>query len=290
MALHDGGLEIVSVGDLVPEGIYCVHSRFSRAVNLTDGASLITVAVPSVGAGPRNIVIRGCILPNIERLRVSAEVVTLNGMSLPYDRARVYSSSIVIEHLDLPGFRRQLRVLEDLLVELAPPRSLAFLLANGSLADFRAGFEQTFARHVSQCVKDILRHDTMYGLERLAGCGFGLTPSGDDFVAGALTAMSVVELATGRDLRPVREHVLGKVRTSNVVSDTLLSLAAEGRVSESVKGLVGALGHGSCADVRTATEKILAHGSTSGADFAVGLCIFLRSRLLVRTSRFTAYQ
>lgn len=280
MALPDAGLAIVSVGDFVREGAYCVHSRFRRAVNLTDGSGLVSLVAPVVGAGPLNIVVRGLVPSGVERIRVFPEQVDVNETALAYDRCRVYSSGIELKRADLATFQRRLHLLGRLLVELAPRKSLAFLLADGALSDFRPGFERTLALHMSRCVNESLRDDEARGIERLLGCGFGLTPSGDDFVAGMLTAMTLCEQATGTRLLKVRESVLDKVRTSNIISDTLLSLAAAGRVCASVKSLIAALARGSDAQVRTACRRVLAHGSTSGADFAVGLCLFLRSRLL----------
>jgi hypothetical protein len=290
MARQDAGLEIVSVGDLVREGTYRIHSRFRRAVNLTDGVGLVTVVVPEIGAGPLNIVVRGLAPLRIERLRVGRGVVDVNDSSLPYDSSRVTLSGIELARVDFGALRRQLGELEQILVELSPPKSLAFLLAGRSMSEFRPGFERSLARHASQCVHDILGHDLLRGIECLAGCGFGLTPSGDDFIAGVLTAMTVIERTTGMSLRGTREDILNRATTSNAVSHTLLSLAAAGRASASVRNLIEALGCGSQAEVRSATESVLAEGSTSGADFAVGLCLFLRSRLLAGTPPFAAQQ
>ncbi len=288
MARHDAGLEIVSIGDLVQEGTYHIHSRFRRVVNLTDGAALVTLAVPAIGAGPLNIVVQGLVPIGVERLRVRSGVVDVNDTSLPYDSSRIYSSRIELASVDFGVLRRQLRELEQLLVELAPPKSLAFLLAGRSMSEFRPGFERTLARHAAHGVHDILGHDMLRGIERLAGCGFGLTPSGDDFIAGMLTAMTVLERTTGKSLRRMREQVLERTTSSNAVSRTLLSLAAAGRVPAGVRSLIEALGRDSQAEVRTATESVLAQGSTSGADFAVGLCLFLRSRLPASAPPFAA--
>jgi hypothetical protein len=290
ITLPDAGLAIVSIGDFVREGAYRVHSRFRRAVNLMDASGLVSLVAPAVGAGPLNIVVRGLVPSGVERIRVFPKQVDVNETSLAYDRSRVYSSRIELEQVDFATLQRRLPLLGRLLVELAPPKSLSFLLADDALSDFRPGFERTLALHVSRCVKESLRDEEALGIERLLGCGFGLTPSGDDFVAGALTAVSVFEQTTGTRLIRVRECVLSNVRTSNIISDTLLSLAAAGRVCASVKSLIAALGRGTDAQVRAACQRVLAHGSTSGADFTVGLCLFLRSRLLAPAPLSTTRQ
>lgn len=103
----------------------------------------------------------------------------------------------------------------------------------------------------------------------LLGLGPGLTPAGDDLVAGLLVA-----LHHHADLRdPVAAEVarLATARTT-ALSAALLHHAATGLALPAVTALADALaGHGPETGVEGALHRLLAVGSTSGAALAHGL-------------------
>jgi len=278
-------MQVLSIGDRVVEGRYRIHSRFRRAVNFADDEGIVCLVAREVGAGPISIV--------VDRLRTAgARVLTIGTRLTPGatgprpmvwvgDRAldcgaaRVYGSDLDRIGQRMRGYRAKLHTLREALVEIAPAKSLAFLLDESRRAAFRPGFETAFAEHASNCVADILYHDILRGVTRLRGAGFGLTPSGDDFIRGLLVGMKIVEIVYGTSLSLTRRYVGESARTGGTLSDALLLLAEEGRVGERVKGLLGALVGGTFGGVRDATRALCSVGETSGADFATGLLLTL---------------
>jgi len=103
----------------------------------------------------------------------------------------------------------------------------------------------------------------------LLGLGPGLTPVGDDVLAGVLVAVHHRE-----DLRrPLADEVarLAPGRTTTL-SAALLRHAADGAALPAVLGVADALtGHGSDVDLVTALRRLLAVGHSSGAALAHGL-------------------
>jgi hypothetical protein len=101
----------------------------------------------------------------------------------------------------------------------------------------------------------------------LLGAGPGLTPAGDDVVAGALAACALF----GTGLRPrVLNSLLARASgATTALSVALLHCAAHGQVVPQAGELLRALGAG------TAINPALAHlrdvGSTSGTALAIGL-------------------
>jgi len=300
-------IEIVSFGDLVESGSYRVHSRFARVVNMTDRGRFVSLVTPSVDAGPLNIIVRGLDLSRVGSLEVPTGVatvgdgaITIDGCCIPLDLGRVYKSVLDFQPHSLPLFTKNLSTLGLLLAEQAPEKSLAFLLDSRRLVEFRDGFERAVVDHIGHSVRDILHGNTLRGVGRLKGCGFGLTPSGDDFIVGLLIATHVLERSacvgsrsvvapgassrrgaagsvSGRDLRLLRTRIFETARSGNVLSDTFLYLAEGGFVTEGIKNLVAALSFGSSRDVRRCAEHLFAVGATSGADTAVGLQMTLTS-------------
>ncbi len=307
-------IEIVSFGDLVENGSYHVHSRFTRVVNMTGNGRFVSLVTPDIDAGPLNVVVRGLDLSRVGSLTIAmggaasddgaaARAIILDGRRIPLEGAHVYKSALDFQPHTLPLFRKNLRTLGVLLAELGPEKSLAFLLERERLAEFRDGFERAVVDHIGHSVRDILHGDTLRGVERLKGCGFGLTPSGDDFITGLLIATHILERsvepghagsrlvsaagassrrgaagsAPGRDLSHLRTRIFETARSGNTLSDTFLYLAEGGFVTQGIKDLVAALSFGASGDVRTCAEHLFSVGATSGADMAVGLQMTLAS-------------
>jgi len=101
----------------------------------------------------------------------------------------------------------------------------------------------------------------------LLGEGPGLTPAGDDVVAGALAACELFGHETR--LRAVPE-ILARARgATTALSAALLSCAAAGQVVPEAAEFLRALG--GKGDVATALEALRSVGATSGTALAVGI-------------------
>ena len=139
------------------------------------------------------------------------------------------------------------------------------------------------------------------GADRLIGLGPGLTPAGDDLLAGLVAGVRVLTPAVVTAVTPpvtgVREtaEALGAYTVRRAVGRTtdvsvaLLCHAANGAVATPAARLLAALTR---ADgpvqrrIADATDDLLAVGSTSGRDLATGL--LTAGEVVGRVSRVTA--
>lgn len=308
-------MSIISVGDQLRPGTYRLHSRFRRAVNFIDGEGLIALVTEEIGPGPVNVVLRP--LPDEEatpgdrqtrsaadaelNLRISDDLGRLVLGNLPFDlRPAERHDSRLPSGMDENHLRQNLPLLRDAIVREAPPDSLAFLLDARRLRHFRGAFAEGLARRLSAAVREVFRGDLLTGVSGLKGCGVGLTPSGDDFLAGLLIALNVMEASAGElsdrqhpegrsSYRALIENVFHAAAGQSVFSNAMLDLACRGRLSARTKALLRALGEGDAQSVSAATEAVMAVGATSGADLAVGLSMALdheqRFRILGGSAR-----
>ena len=106
----------------------------------------------------------------------------------------------------------------------------------------------------------------------LVGRGAGLTPSGDDALAGALLVAHA--LGAGHDLA---DAVRARLHATTAVSAALLDAAAEGYAARAVVTLVDAAVADRPDAVRRALPAVLAIGHTSGADTVTGIRAALES-------------
>jgi Protein of unknown function (DUF2877) len=115
-------------------------------------------------------------------------------------------------------------------------------------------------------------------VERLVGLGPGLTPAGDDVLAGALVALA----ATGADAarRRLAADVLRLRHRTTMVSAALLGHAADGRAVPELARYVVALSRGRLdAGVVQDLERV---GGTSGEALAFGARVGLRAAARAR--------
>jgi hypothetical protein len=280
-------MEIISRGDRIGTGRYILHSRFRRAVNFRPPGNerqtvrLVSLVPPETGAGPFNLVCRGPAAADLQAIRIESREIILQGRRYRCGADRVYDSGLDIPRSPWRLWRAGTGRLEATVVDLAPPLSLAFLLDSRRLESFRLGFERAFARRVARGAEMILAGDMLEGVRRLKGSGFGLTPSGDDFLAGLLIGLHVraidVDESTRRTI--LCEWIAGIHRaaaTENVFSALALEMARQGRVTEKLQCLIRALGRGRVAEIGRCARDVLATGHTSGADLLTGLIVAMR--------------
>jgi len=117
----------------------------------------------------------------------------------------------------------------------------------------------------------------------LAGLGPGLTPSGDDVLAGFAAIMALLSPqlsadATSRKYIAAAIAAVAKPRTT-VLSSVLLAHAARGEIAEQMGALLLALTYPAeeFKAVLKAADRVLAFGASSGGDTLLGMLLGLRT-------------
>jgi hypothetical protein len=280
-------MKLLSIGDRVDPGRYEFHSRFNRVVNFTNGPYLVSVVDEEIGPGPLNIVMGS--LPTKERqsvsslLHVAPNVIEFENWRVGFTKRDYYHSAIPFIHWNSARFCHNLSMFGKLLVEISSPRSLAFLLDEARIESLQSGHERAFANQTVKSVQEMFHGDLLCGIRRLKGCGFGLTPSGDDFIAGVLVGLNLLQKMYRCRFRRTIDAVFTAALGHNVFSNTLLSLAQEGLLFGRMKNLITALTQKSERAVMTATKQLLAIGASSGADLGTGFFMTVRDAKRVIT-------
>jgi hypothetical protein len=137
----------------------------------------------------------------------------------------------------------------------------------GAVPGFRVtGAARWMACHVADAVSAPTPAAMAGAVAALVGRGPGLTPSGDDALAGALLVARALERAPG-----LAAVVAEQLARTTAVSAALLSAAGEGYASEPVVRLVDAATAGDRAAAAQVLPRVLAIGHTSGADLVAGV-------------------
>lgn len=279
-------LAALSAGRQAPRGRFngTVHSVFRQACNIRlDDGRLLALLAPHLGNVPHGVRLD---VPAgfgfAEHLTVGrpvgcrADVLRVAGGRLAIDlgTAQPWAGELPPARIDL-----ELLAVAD-----------AWRAAWDTLRRRRAGSGDTglnvLARTVdaeglrlARAARRFHTDEAARALERLIGCGPGLTPSGDDLIVGFLAGLWST---TGDD--PVRRaflHALctavaGAAAATGDISRAYLVLAIQGRFAEPLTTLARQIGEGAAAaDVEVATMAARRVGHTSGGDGVFGLLLGL---------------
>lgn len=147
--------------------------------------------------------------------------------------------------------------------------SLAHALISGEDLVGRCGIH---AGDIEAALKSLEEADLQEVATRLGGHGPGLTPAGDDFLAGAL----VVDAALRPERERYREAVASAVRTT-AVSLAFLAWAARGRSIDPLHRLLVGVAAACPRHAGEAIASLGGIGDTSGAALALGALASVRA-------------
>ncbi len=268
-------IELVSFGDCIPNGNFTIHSRFRRTINLHNNSLLISVVNEDIGKGPLKIIVRGLDFQNIHSLSVYNNVLMINNFVLVVHNNLKYCSKLSLQKGDKAVFSKKLELLHTTLLELCNEKSLCFLLDEKRVSNFISSFEKEFVKRMKLGLNLILKgtmNSLSEGIMQLKGCGFGLTPSGDDFIAGLLSGLYLKQEIFGKDFSETRKIIYETSLGENLISNSYLTLAQKGLFTENFKNFIHALVHEGKEKLNIYIRRMLNIGETSGADTLVGFC------------------
>lgn len=240
-----------TVGALFPRHSFefTVHSVFDRAVNLRaqDERWLVSLVLQEESLHPRAAVLPGVPFPH--RGFVTGRKGTCPSLGPPR-----WDGTVAAARGGLKSrLARARRVLNELRAEKhldSGPFSAVLLLGAAML-------ETSFDR----------------GAAVLVGAGEGLTPAGDDFLAGWLASRWIEGSARGAG-----DQLIPLLGRTNEISAALLAAAAEGQFSRGLVDLASSLTAGS-PTVEAALDALGNLGHSSGLDAAAGLVAGLEQGL-----------
>ena len=268
-------IELVSFGDSIPNGTYTIHSRFRRTVNFHNNALLISIVNEDIGSGPLNIIVRGLDFRNMHSMSINNNILMINNFALVMHNTLKYCSKLSFQKIDKVIFSKNLTLLHTTLLELSKEKSLCFLLNEKRVSNFTSSFEKELVKRMMLGLNLILKgtmNSLSEGILQIKGCGFGLTPSGDDFIAGLLSGLYLKQEIFGKDFSETRKKIYETSLGENLISNSFLTLAKEGLFTENFKKFIHSLLHEGKEKLNICIRRMLTIGETSGADTLVGFC------------------
>ncbi|MFO7896447.1 MAG: DUF2877 domain-containing protein [Candidatus Cloacimonadales bacterium] len=265
-------MDIMNFGTEIAPGKYRLHSRFATVYNYQNAEKIISLVTPQIGFGPNNIVCSklpaaapDCVSLAENNLRIGTE-----SFSLPtpcFYHAKNYS-----------GKPAELRTILVKLGQEIPfsDHSLGFLLQPHLTKNFTTTFQQAFLHHMQDSIADLTLNSLPQIATEIKGAGFGLTPSGDDFICGALYALHYLSSLFHKDYQSQLQMVYQNALGANLISNTFLYFAYQNKYYRNFYRFLEALASGNPAQMQQRAKQILTTGHSSGSDTLTGFIFTMK--------------
>lgn len=262
----------VILGSEILEGTYTqIHSCFRDVINFSiNDDLLISIANEKIGGGPLNIVIQECNTEEIKSVTVKSSEIVINN-SVSY---QCYRKEWILPKLSRIDISKLLKTLEPVFLNNIEQLSLAFLIDEKQKPIFKSTLERAFLEKAIHAFT-FLGEDIRKCCRLFKGLGFGLTPSGDDFNAGVLTALGLTTLLrTKNEDFSLKKDIFVSTMGKNPVSNNTIYIAYKGMCSEKLFRLLNAVKENHRIEIEL--NNFLNIGHTSPIDFLTGLYAYLK--------------
>jgi len=267
-------------GKALPLGNFIIHSRFNRVVNFVNEANEIAFITTEINL----LAAHGIFLPEhdlklVNSLTITLEEIILDGKTYHRSQISKYDSSLNFEGVDKERFETKLLQIPTVYLELFPAKSLIFLINPQNEGYFTSGFDRGFMMNALKSKELILSGELIKGIETIKGTGYGLTPSGDDFIAGLLLGMHYNEFKYKLNLSQTKNDIYQAVAGQNLLTSSFLLQAKEANYFITLKKFLILLPDSGISTTKSELIQLLSLGATSGADLFTGYIFSIKYKI-----------
>jgi hypothetical protein len=264
-----------------------VHSVFDRVVNLErDSGGLLTLACRALDNAPNTARLG---LADFRDTGIGVDDIVTGGS----DGVRI-GHWIAVRFATASAWQARLPAYADGRLPAQLRLARAYLRRHGGAGgmvaarDGGTGFALAWTVMLDQRTRQLLDALSRADFESarpcavsLLGLGPGLTPSGDDYLVGLFAVLNIDGSPCQGWLNGGTDVLADAAQLTHAISLAALTEAAGGRVRESIQTLIEALMHGTPESLVDPLHRVLAIGSSSGADLVAGILAGLELNLRV---------
>ena len=245
-----------------------IHSKFAHSFNIQDETRQHLAVIAS---DQKTYVPNGIYLDPADFERLAAEIqiddcLQMQGLSVHFPESQLLLTTSTYQ-----SFQKELTTgVTDAAWES--------YLQNIKKIKKETGYQEPLAEVLTQknefvCAIDQLCSEKLplqrRGLHFLIGRGPGLTPSGDDMITGHLAARLLIGKRNEKLEGYLQNKLIAVDDLTTDVSKHYLLCSIQQRFNQSILQLIAALGS-DASRIHEKSQKVLATGHTSGADFLAG--------------------
>lgn len=270
-------ISINKVGNLLPKGKFVLHSIFKNVVNLVnDKQQILSFADEEKYLNPNTLIVKSDNLKYIKNVWLDDEKIEIFGKLYFFKEIEKFNSFLDFKLKNNIDLKTKITKFENDFLQRFNPKSLRFLLDKKHEQNFETSFDKAYVKYIKLAFNEIKNGDFYTGISKIKGAGFGLTPSGDDFIAGMLYAFDVLKHFKSKEINAeinkIREIATGK----NLISNSLIYYASKGAYYKRFKDFLEAFLYDE-ENLNKAFNNLLEIGETSSSDMLTGFFTQLSS-------------
>lgn len=273
---------ILHAGDKIQDGDYCHHSSFSRVVNFyrpqVKEHPLLSFGMPGTSPAPHHLIVNECIfaqLKNSKTITIKENEVIFGEKKLTLAKER-FASDLSLKNTHSKNSLDQIieRLEKEAQAHIHPDSLMPILWDEPESP-------RAFTRALHHHFKEKVEHwnspeEVLNDIPKIQGAGVGLTPSGDDFIAGMIAGLHFLQQVLEVELEKAILSIYQLAKNANPYSMTFLDQAVRGSFSDHLLSFMTALAEK--VDFNSELQHLLAYGETSGADWLTGFILTLKRR------------
>ncbi|MBS4012901.1 MAG: DUF2877 domain-containing protein [Bacteroidetes bacterium] len=270
-------MEKIILGDLLPQGAFIIHSTFKNVCNFINANSeLIFITNLKKNISANSIYIDNENIAQYTNVLISENSVFLNDVNI-LPQTEFYDSKVDYSALDILTLEINLQIIPNEYNELFAPESMLFVLLAEKQSFFKSGFDSHFMKNSLNASEIIKFGEIVEGVKMLKGTGKGLTPSGDDFIAGMLYGLHFNEFKHQKPLANLRNKIYNASIGKNPLSNSFLLNAKNGNCFYLLKNFVYLASQSKL--VSDNLNELFSMGATSGADLLSGYIFSVQNKI-----------
>ncbi|HHV39337.1 MAG TPA: DUF2877 domain-containing protein [Tepidimicrobium sp.] len=263
-----------------------IHSVFKKVINFLDGeGNMFSIGVKEVDNAPYTLRIDSSI--HFKDLNFEHDGVYRNGNGLIVGNVLFIEileyglwtgSYIEKKELDPMVIASNIEYFNKLILNCGGTGGAKYFYLKSILGEdiINPNFmEKELSNRIVDFIYGVYEYDIkVEHLNRLIGFGLGLTPSGDDFLVGFLTALRSVDMECANyAFNSIGKLIhIGSISTTDV-SKQMIRAAMKGQAREYILKFTQAFFKTDRDDFLHSYENMLKIGSTSGMDISIGIAI-----------------
>jgi len=279
--------KLISYGNCLTVGNYVLHSQFKQIVNFINAVNqIVSVATNVKFLHANSIIVQEIELKNIEKIEINNYELIIKNYKLHLDKKLEFNSKLDFE---IKNSKNLFNDFENKYLHLFKEKSLVFLLNQSDQSIINpsdlvgrsdgykiSAFETAMQNHLKSAYSEIISGNIIQGISKFKGVGYGLTPSGDDFIAGFLYGLNILEIEKSADYSDLISEILKTSLGNNIISNNLLILASKGLFFSRLKNLIECILMNQEDKIENTLEELFEVGETSGSDILVGILTALK--------------
>jgi hypothetical protein len=258
---------ILSIGEGVSCGTFKdIYSSHAKAVNFIWQRQVISLCSKALCQGYFRIILDCDDVSYVHNVTIYEGFLKLNDEVISTEGSTLYTVPDFAGTLDNPLLEQQIRPCLDLLLKLLPPLSVGALLSADSNPEH--GFDQALSKSYKLGLWLLKQAEFSQAVRCFKGKGYGLTPGGDDFLAGFTLGVAIKQHSEKKSLSEIMDLLLYESLSENYLANTFLLQAYHLKPDQDWADFLLTLE--TSGDAPAAMQRICSQGATSGYDTLCG--------------------